>query len=390
MVGIPQPASPGVYWEEVAPRPPVTLATGVPAFLGVAPETDGNGKAKLFAGFDDVRRWLGKERLGNPAPGHYLGAAVRGFFANGGRRCYVIPVDENSRTLTDALEVLAAEPEPDLVCAPDVMPAAGAAVDHARIAALQTEILAHCEDFDRFAILDAVPHAASTEVTTQRAALTSPDGALYHPWVKVPEGGRLVPPCGHVAGVYARCDRRAGVHKPPANVELHDVFDLEIAVGDALGAELNAAGVNCLRALPGRGIRIWGARTLSDDPAWRYVSVRRVLLTAARRIAASLADIAFEVNDFKLWMRVERELGAYFDGLWRQGALKGKAPAEAFYVRCDAEINPEPERRQGRLHAEIGVAIAQPNELIVVRLVHDEAGITLSGLGEPGGTMEGE
>src|SRR2546423_1759410 len=142
----------------------------------------------------------------------------------------------------------------------------------------------------------------------------------------------IVPPCGHIAGLYARSDARAGIFKAPANEEVRGALDLGVLVGQAGGVAvpadgvvpdqeaLNPEGVNCLRTFPGRGIRVWGARTLSADPAWRYVGVRRLFLTAARWIARTAADLAFEPADPRLWARIERELGAYFDELFHRGA----------------------------------------------------------------------
>jgi phage tail sheath protein FI len=150
---------------------------------------------------------------------------------------------------------------------------------------------------------------------------------------------------------------------------------------DALQAALNPIGVNAIRAFPGRGIRVWGARTLSSQAAWTYVSVRRIFLTAIRWIERNLGGVAFEPNDPQLWNRIGRELRVYFTALFRAGALQGRTPAEAFYVKCDAETNPPEVREAGRVVTEIGLAPASPNEFVVVRIIHGVGGVgaTLSG-----------
>jgi len=160
------------------------------------------------------------------------------------------------------------------------------------------------------------------------------------------------------------------VHKAPANEELEGVVDLAVHLTDADQAQLNPVGVNALRAFPGRGIRVWGARTLSRNAAWTYVNVRRLFLTATRWIELSLADAVFEPHDTRLWNRITRELTTYFEGLFRAGALRGRTAAEAFFVKCDGETNPPEVRETGRVVTVIGLAPAVPNEFVVVRIIH--------------------
>jgi phage tail sheath protein FI len=134
-----------------------------------------------------------------------------------------------------------------------------------------------------------------------------------------------------------------------------------------------------LRAFPGRGIRVWGARTLSSDPAWTYVSVRRLFLTACRWIERNMVGAVFEPNDPRLWTRISRELTAYFNDLFRQGALQGRTPQEAFYIKCDAETNPLEIREAGSVITEIGLAPGLPNEFVIVRIIHGASGVTITG-----------
>ena len=200
------------------------------------------------------------------------------------------------------------------------------------------------------------------------------NAALYHPWVRTATSGvrpgtldpRFVPPSGQVAGIIARTDAETGVFKPPANVILQAVIDLEADLDADSVAALNASGVNCIRAFPGRGMRVWGARTLSPDPDWTFLNVRRLVLTISRWIEMNMIWATFESNVPALWARIERELRTYLTALWRDGALQGDAATDAFFVRCDAELNPADSREMGQVVAEIGLAPTSPAEFIIV------------------------
>jgi phage tail sheath protein FI len=227
--------------------------------------------------------------------------------------------------------------------------------------ALQQQLLEHCDRIGgRFALLDALPGA---DPLTTSVRLRGTNGAVYYPWVSVAQG--LVPPCGHVAGVYSR----RGVYRAPANESLEEVLDLEVRLNAAQQGPLNEAGINCLRAFPGRGVVVWGARTLSRDPAWKYVNVRRLFLAMQRWAERALAPATFEPNDPQLWARLDRELTGYLTGLFRDGALAGRTPQEAFFVKCNADTNPPEVRDAGQVVAEVGLATAAPCEFIVVRVV---------------------
>jgi uncharacterized protein len=377
--------TPGVYRQDIFERSPAELRTGVPVFLGRAEKDAANPvqALTLWPQFSD--------QFGPPLADSYLGLAVRGFFANGGQLCYVVRLADGSpQALAQGLEQIAPLEVIDLVCAPDIMCPAepGQALDPVQVAVMQRAMLDHCARLgDRFAILDARPGIGASEVLTQRGGLTAPNGALYYPWIVIAESPnasvRLIPPCGHVAGVYARSDRAVGIHKAPANEILQEVIDLEVNLSNADQAGLNPAGVNCIRSLPGRGIRIWGARTLSQDPAWTYISVRRLFLTAGRWIQRNMVDTVFEPNDPRLWARIGRELNAYFKRLFERGALKGGTLQEAFYVKCDDETNPPEVRDLGQVVTEIGLAPSLPNEFVVVRIIHGASGVTIAGPNQP-------
>lgn len=259
---------------------------------------------------------------------------------------------------------------------------------------MQAAVLKHCDELgDRFAILDSPPGVRTNNVQKhpeklRQQGVSGTTGAVYFPWIDVgkrDKNGKVkyVPPCGHVAGVYARSDQRVGVHKAPANEILEGVLDLEVNLTNTEQGELNPFGINCLRAFPGRGIRVWGARTLSNDPAWTYVNVRRLFLTVGRWIERNMPGVTFEPNDSRLWARIVRELTAYFNDLFRRGALKGRITREAFYVKCDGETNPPEAIDGGKVVTEIGLAPSVPNEFIIVRLIHGDSGVTIAGPTRP-------
>jgi phage tail sheath protein FI len=377
MAGMTDYQMPGVYPQDVFPAPEPGLLTGVPVFLGYANQ-----------GFDTPRRltlWPEFEAEFGPARDDgYLAHAVRGFFENDGLLCYVVRLPD-SATAEDALrgglEAANVLDDVDLVCAPDLMRDA----DHHDVAAMQREILEHCwSRGDRFAVLDGRPDPRPTVVETQRDALAGVAGrygALYYPWLAVPVRGplpRYVPPCGHVAGAYSRSDQRVGVHKAPANEVINGALDLQVILPEPTVGRLYRHGVNCLRALPGRGIRVWGARTLSDDPAQRDVNARRVLSTIGRWVERFMTSLVHEPNDVRLWVRIVREVAGYLDGLFQRGVLKGGTAEQAFFVKCDGETNAPAAVAAGLVVTQIGVALAAPAEFTVVRIIHGASGVTVS------------
>lgn len=392
--------TPGVYREEVFLRPPEALPTGVPGFVGFAlPVPGARALAKtplLLNRAEEFGENLRVPAAGEGGPDFYLADAVSGFFANGGRRCFVVAMDPSGggeSALIEGISALGSVLDLDLVAVPDAMSLA----EKDAIVRVQRAALAHCRvQGNRFAILDAYRGGDPDQVADEQrrdliAGSSTPGGsgastwaanaALYYPWViRVVADGttRAVPPCGHVAGIYARTDAAAGVFKTPANEELADVWDLEALVDEAQQARLNPKGVNCLRAFPGRGIRVWGARTLSDDPTWRHVNVRRLLLTVARWIDRNMTWATFEPNTPRLWIRVQRELSVYLLQLWRTGALKGTTAEQAFFVKCDVETNPAEGREAGALVTQLGLAPLAPAEFVVVRVVHRQTGVDLT------------
>jgi len=263
-----------------------------------------------------------------------------------------------------------------MVCCPDLMAAYRAgSMDADGVKAVQLAMIAHCERMgDRVAILDPLPGLSPQDARRWRQVDTNYDSkyaALYYPWLVVdgPDGKRLeVPPCGHMAGVWARTDNERGVHKAPANVELRGVLETAMPITKGEQDTLNPMGVNCIRSFTGRGIRVWGARTLSSDPAWRYINVRRLFNYVEESLEQGLQWVVFEPNDAGLWARVRRDVTAFLTGAWRDGMLFGQAADQAFFVKCDEELNPPDVRDRGQLFVDIGLAPVKPAEFIIFRL----------------------
>jgi phage tail sheath protein FI len=377
--------TPGVYREESVLKSATQLQTGVPGFVGFVK----SGSSDVLKGPVSLSRKSDFDTLfeGQLAAGSYLGDAVNGFFLNGGARCYVVStaIDDGAdaslkeNALIEALEALSPLTNLDLIAIPDAMTLEGASAKR-----VQSEMLRHCEvNGNRMAILDALPRGNAQDVMVQRHDITvglpePVNGALYYPWLKI-SADQCIPPSGHVAGIFSRSDAGTGVFKAPANEEVLGALDLvvqdesglckAINVDAHLQGQLNPEGINCLRAFPGRGIRVWGARTLSYDPQWRYINVRRLVLTLRRWIDANMTWASFEPNTPQLWVQLKRELNVYLTGLWQAGALAGSSAEQAFFIKCDEETNPSNVRDAGQTVTVIGLAPGAPAEFVVVRIV---------------------
>jgi phage tail sheath protein FI len=171
-----------------------------------------------------------------------------------------------------------------------------------------------------------------------------------------------------MCGVYARVDSERGVHKAPANEIVRGALGLKYNITKGEQDILNPKGINCIRAFPNRGIRVWGARTISSDASWRYINVRRLFNMVEQSIELGTQWAVFEPNDHKLWKRITRDISAFLMRLWRQGALFGKTPEEAFYVKCDEETNPPEVIDAGQLICEIGMCPVKPAEFVIFRI----------------------
>ena len=246
---------------------------------------------------------------------------------------------------------------------------------------VQLALIAHCEDlYDRFAILDArrsAPIFGTDSVEVHRNSLDTASGfaSLYYPWLQVSsesgDGTLYVPPSGHVAGIFARIDNQRGVHKAPAGNEalVNGALGVQTSMTEVDHGQLNLQGINVIRVFKagGRPV-IWGARTTSTDTNWQYVNIRRLFLFMEESIKDGIRWAVFEPNNQQLWQKLKRTITEFLTRVWRDGALFGSTPEEAFYVRIDEALNPVSERALGRLYIEIGVAPSYPAEFIIVRI----------------------
>lgn len=247
---------------------------------------------------------------------------------------------------------------------------------------LQLTLVGHCERLrDRVAILDPYPGDLTPElVLVRRNLFDTAFAALYFPWLRVDDPLRLeglvrsVPPSGHVAGVYARSDRFVGVHKPPANTVVQGAWDVDFDIDDTIHSRLNDHSVNAIRSYPGRGVRVMGARTMSRDPLWRFVNVRRLLLMIEEAIDEQTQWAVFEPNNIDLWRDMDRAARTFLEGLWQRGMLDGATAEEAFSVTCDTTTNPPEETDLGRMTCLIGVQPPYPAEFVIVRIGKTEFG----------------
>jgi uncharacterized protein len=362
--------APGVYIEEITPAGPIAGAgTSTPALIGtvVAPVgeealgvpvaiTSWSQYTSLFGGYDNDLD---------------LPFAVRGFFSNGGSFCYIVPI-EDTAGLPDALDQLTRVPDVSMVAVPGLVDAAA-----------QATVITHCEEMsDRFAILDGAldqqPLQTNGPLQTQRRGLLSRNGfaALYWPWMVIrdpmaPAGSTatlIKPPSGHLAGVFARSDGQGGVHKAPANEPLRGALDLTYRLNDNEQGALNHGGINALRMFPGLPPLVWGARTLTDGTPWRYVNVRRLFSFIEDSILSGVRWAVFQPNNFALWKGLERSITEFLTRVWQSGALFGRTPQEAFYVKIDEELNPSSVRALGQVIVEIGLAPVRPAEYVIVRI----------------------
>ncbi len=229
-------------------------------------------------------------------------------------------------------------------------------------------------------ILDPPPGLAPIEAAAYREHFDTRHAAIYYPWIKVlDENGNVVtiPPSGHVAGIYAKMDEEYGVHKPPANEPISDVVGVERVIDKDTQDAIYPDAINCIRPFRGRGIRIWGSRTLSSNALWRHVNVCRVFAMVCKSVEYGTQWAPFEPNDRELWKRLTRLIGTFLTQMWREGFLVGETPEQAFYVKCDEETNPEEVRDAGEVVTEIGLSIVRPLEFIVFRIGERTSDIAL-------------
>jgi phage tail sheath protein FI len=383
--------SPGVYVEEVdrGSKPIEAVGTNTVGFLGESAKgplnetvliTNWSQFVKTFGDFKDCSE--------------HLAHAVYGFFNNGGSRCFIVNVgapaeatkeskQEKKQDDKQAAPVQGAGRDglyigrdggpgarTGLKCFEEVDEIAIIAAPGQTSPAVQDALLSHCETRkDRFAVLDS-PETITGGVDKLPKPRDSKYGAYYFPWIQVydPDKGNIfVPPAGHICGVYSRTDSERGVHKAPANEIVRGALGLKYNVSKGEQDLLNPKGINAIRFMNG-AIRIWGARTLSSDPSWRYINVRRLFIMVESSIERATQWVVFEPNDHRLWKRVTRTISSFLTLVWRNGALMGETPEKGFFVKCDDETNPPEVIDAGQLVVEIGLAPVKPAEFVIFRI----------------------
>ncbi len=264
-----------------------------------------------------------------------------------------------------------------MIAIPDLMAAYQAGdIDLQGVQVVQQALIDHCENMgNRMAILDPPPDLSVQQVKEWRVEATGYDSmfaTLYWPWIEVynPAAGipELMPPSSAMAGVWGRTDDTRGVHKAPGNEIVRGAIGLAANTTRPERDQLNPVGINVILAQPGMGIRVWGARTLSSDTSWRYINVRRLFNYIETSILQGTQWVVFEPNDLELWQRIKRTINGFLANLWRQGALFGATPADAFYVKCDAETNPPSVIDAGQVIIEIGICPVKPAEFVVFQI----------------------
>lgn len=239
---------------------------------------------------------------------------------------------------------------------------------------VQLTLVAHCENLaSRFAVLDMPEELSNTdEIITHRNIIDSSYAAMYHPWLSVfdplDKKNICIPPSGSVMGIYARSDNSKGVHKAPANEVVRSCTGLSVPFNKGEQDILNPKGVNLIRSFPGQGIRVWGARTASSDPSWKYVNVRRLFIYLEESIKANTNWVVFEPNDEKLWSRVKRTIDGFLRTMWRDGALAGTSESDAFFCNIGPSTMSQDDIDNGRLICVIGVAPVKPAEFVIFRI----------------------
>ncbi len=249
-----------------------------------------------------------------------------------------------------------------------------AAADAGNHQGIVNAVVSHCRRMRyRVGIVDSREGMSINEVRTFRNQFSDDRLALYYPWVVVPDPNRAgselyLPPAGFIAGTYARTDVDRGVHKAPANETVFGALRFEIAINKFQQELLNPEGVNCLRSFPRLGHRVWGGRTLSADPEWRYVNVRRYFLFLERSIDKSTQWVVFEPNGEQLWGNARDTVEGFLFNEWKERHLLGSTPKEAYFVRCDRTTMTQNDLDNGRLVCLVGVAPLRPAEFVIFRI----------------------
>ncbi|MGD6934415.1 MAG: phage tail sheath family protein [Candidatus Bathyarchaeia archaeon] len=340
---------PGVYVEEVSfPLSIQGVSTSTAAFIGETQK--GPSTPTLITSWQQFQTVFGSYF----GEGQYLPYSVEGFFLNGGPRCYIRKVTGND--YTTALTEIEKIDSISLIYVPNAQAVSG----------LTDLLIDHCEKLkNRFVIIDSIQGQSPSNVSKPKRV--SSFAALYYPWIQVRQGAKLcfVPPGGHIAGVYARTDTEHGVHKAPANQPVNGAVGLEFMVSDAQQGNLNLQSINCIRKFVGKGILVWGARTLSSDPEFKYVNVRRLLIYLEQSISKGTKWVVFESNNQTTWAKIKSTVDSFLSASWQAGMLTGTKPQDAYFVRCDRSTITQNDIDNGKIIVQVGVAPVKPAEFMI-------------------------
>lgn len=328
------------------------------------------GVVKLCTNFTEFKNSFGD--FSTDQGQNTLAQAVYGFFNNGGSRCYVVRVAAKGNITEAFLEQTFAPIDIAIVVAPGI-----------NDSTVRDAINTHCKKTeDRVAIFDS-DQTVGSDQTVDLTKLSLPPNsdyaAFYFPWIQVFDPATntqiYVPPSGHVAGIYARVDAERGVYKAPANEPVLGAVGLKYNISKSQQSDLNPQGVNVIRNLNGN-ITVWGARTIGGDAngVYKYISTRRYFNFLRKSIEQGTQFVVFEPNSPALWQRILRSVSDFLLGQWREGALFGTTPKQAFFVKCDEETNPSDVRERGEVITEIGVAIVKPAEFVIFRIQQTTGG----------------
>ncbi len=378
--------SPGVYAEEFDSGPRVMggVSTSIAGFIGMAEAGPTEGKIVRITNMGEYQRVFGGPlSSAEYGPNCYLAYAVEGFFTNGGTDCYVMRVAGDAGNPKAPLTpAMLCDPRRDvpgkrigLDAFKEVPNVSILAIPGRQSDDVQALLVAHCEKMrNRFAILDAgLDESTAEQLAKYKDKIDSGYCAIYAPWLQVysriEQKDIFVPPSGAMAGIYARTDATRGVWKAPANEVIRGCAGLSTTFGEAEQGKLNPRGINLIRNIPGSGIRVWGARTLSSDGNWKYINVRRLFIHIEESIRRNTNWVVFEPNDATTWERVQGSVRVFLTTLWRNGALAGTSADEAFYVSVGkGSTMTDEDIKNGRLICEIGVAPVKPAEFIIFHI----------------------
>ena len=342
--------------------------TSTAGFVGPTQRGPTTGPPEALPSFAVYERIYGQGDdlvIDGVATTNFMFYAARAYFEEGGTRLFVARVTDTSvEGYREGLAALEAVEDISIVAAPGA---------HGHEVA--TELVTHCETMrSRMALLDTPAGLPVEEARDyRRQAPSSGHAALYYPWVKADVRGGVpvhLPPSGFVAGIWAGNEPEYA----SAGEEVGSAVDLEIRLTKEQQEVLNPEGVNCLRYLPGRGVVVWGGRTLSDDPEWKYVNVRRYFLYLERSIDRGTQWAVFEPNGESLWAGVRETVEEFLLAEWRKGSLQGAKAEEAFFVKCDRSTMTQDDLDNGRLICQIGVATSRPAEFVIFRIGQWTAG----------------